>query len=101
AALWHVGVLAALAAAGGSAGVAALLCGLLVVRYRGIFFAMLNLALSMVAYTVLLKFYNLTGGSDGMAVTVTAIAGVAMDGAAFGLALFYVGLVLLALLGWA
>src|SRR5699024_8364900 len=99
--LWHVGVLVALAVAGATAGMTALLCGLLVVRYRGIFFAMLNLALSMVAYTVLLKFYNLTGGSDGMAVTVTVVAGVTMDGANFGRALFYVGLVVLALVGWA
>lgn len=94
------GVIVLLVAAGVIAGVTALICGLFVVRYRGIFFAMLNLALSMVAYTVLLKFYNLTGGSDGISVAVSSIAGVEFDGAAFGLALFYSCLVLIAVVGW-
>ena len=40
--------------------------GLFVVRYRGIFFGMLNLAISMVVYAMLGKFYNLTGGTDGL-----------------------------------
>ncbi len=35
-------------------------------RYRGIFFGMLNLALSMVLFAVLGKFYHLTGGTDGL-----------------------------------
>ncbi|MFX9703664.1 hypothetical protein ABTO92_19075, partial [Acinetobacter baumannii] len=42
-----------------------LFIGLFVSRYRGIFFAMLNLALSMVFYALLAKFYHLTGGTDG------------------------------------
>lgn len=96
----HADVIALLVAGGLIAGVAALICGLFVVRYRGIFFAMLNLALSMVAYTILLKFYNLTGGSDGIPVAVSAIAGMQFDTAAFGLALFYVCLVLAAAVGW-
>ncbi len=36
------------------------------VRYREIFFGMLNLALSMVFYSVLEKFYALTHGADGI-----------------------------------
>ena len=40
--------------------------GLFMVRYRGIFFGMLNLALSMVLFAVLGKFYNTTGGTDGL-----------------------------------
>lgn len=40
--------------------------GMFVVRYRGIFFGMLNLALSMVVYSMLGKFYNITGGTDGL-----------------------------------
>lgn len=40
--------------------------GPFMVRYRGIFFGMLNLALSMVLFAVLGKFYNLTGGTDGL-----------------------------------
>ena len=45
-----------------------LLIGLFVVRYREIFFGMLNLALSMVFYSLLEKFYTLTKGSDGIRV---------------------------------
>jgi len=44
----------------------AALTGLLLRRYRGIFFAMLSLAFSMILYTVLFKFYDVTGGTDGM-----------------------------------
>ena len=40
--------------------------GLFVVRYRYIFFGMLNLAFSMVLYSMLEKFFYVTGGSDGM-----------------------------------
>lgn len=78
----------------------ALVTGLFVVRYRGIFFAMLNLALSMVAYTVLLKFYNLTGGSDGLPVAVSSIAGAKLEPAAFGTALFYLSLALAIVAGY-
>lgn len=40
--------------------------GLFMVRYRGIFFGMLNLALSMVLFAVLGKFGHVTGGTDGL-----------------------------------
>jgi len=40
--------------------------GSFVVRYRAIFFGMLNLALSMVLYAVLGKFFHITGGTDGL-----------------------------------
>lgn len=63
-----------------SAGIAGLL-GLLIARYRGIFFAMLNLAFSMVAYAVLLKFYDLTGGTDGIGIRTPTILGLAPSGA--------------------
>lgn len=43
-----------------------LVVGLFVVRYREIFFGMLNLALSMVFYSVLEKFYSVTHGTDGL-----------------------------------
>jgi branched-chain amino acid transport system permease protein len=47
------------------AGVAALI-GLVMARYREVFFAMLNLAFSMMLYGILLKLYWLTGGTDGL-----------------------------------
>lgn len=78
----------------------ALTTGLLLIRYRGIFFAMLNLALSMVAYTLLLKLYNVTGGSDGLAIPVTGIAGFRLDPAARGYVLFYIAFALAILAAW-
>jgi len=50
--------------------------GLILRRYRGIFFAMLSLAFSMVLYTVLFKFYRITGGTDGLAVSAYTVFGV-------------------------
>lgn len=57
-----------------SALVAALL-GALLTRFRGIYFAMLSLALSMVLYTVLIKFYEFSGGTDGLSVRGFTLAG--------------------------
>lgn len=73
------------------------LLGAILSRYRDIFYAMLNLAFSMVGFTLLLKLYSLTGGSDGVRVNVTSLAGVAIDSANFGVTLYYVALVLLGL----
>jgi branched-chain amino acid transport system permease protein len=49
--------------------------GLLLARYKGIFFALLNMAFSMVLYALLLKSYAITGGSDGMSIRPPTIAG--------------------------
>ncbi|PIT01916.1 branched-chain amino acid ABC transporter permease [Bradyrhizobium nitroreducens] len=56
-----------------------LLVGLFVSRYRAIFFGMLNLALSMVFYSMLDKFYEVTRGGDGIRVPVTSFAGVVLS----------------------
>ena len=56
------------------AGIAALV-GLVMARYREVFFAMLNLAFSMMLYGVLLKLYWLTGGTDGLGVGVPTFLG--------------------------
>lgn len=52
------------------------LLGLVAARHRAIFFALLNLAFSMVFYGLLLKFYSVTGGSDGMNIHLPIIAGI-------------------------
>jgi branched-chain amino acid transport system permease protein len=44
----------------------AALVGLVMARYREVFFAMLNLGFSMMLYGALLKLYWLTGGTDGI-----------------------------------
>ena len=63
--------------------------GLFVVRYRSIFFGMLNLAFSMVLYSLLQKSFHLTGGSDGLRVPRPAFFGLALDRDPFEWALFY------------
>jgi branched-chain amino acid transport system permease protein len=57
-----------------AAGVAALI-GVVMARYRGVFFAMLNLAFSMILYAALLKLYWLTGGTDGIGVRTPTLLG--------------------------
>ena len=79
---------------------AAALIGLFVVRYREIFFGMLNLALSMVLFSVLGKFYEVTGGTDGLRVDRSTIAGFAFDRAGYETALLVVTLVAAVGLGW-
>jgi branched-chain amino acid transport system permease protein len=49
--------------------------GLFVMRYREIFFGMLNLALSMVFYSLLEKLYTLTKGTDGIRVAGADLPG--------------------------
>lgn len=61
------------------AGAVGLVIGLFVVRYRYIFFGMLNLAFSMVLYSILEKFFHLTGGSDGIRVLRPSVLGVVFD----------------------
>jgi ABC-type branched-subunit amino acid transport system permease subunit len=57
-----------------AAAVAALV-GVVMARYRGVFFAMLNLAFSMILYAALLKLYWLTGGTDGIGVRTPTYLG--------------------------
>lgn len=84
-----------LLAAGAGAGlVSGFLVGLFVARYRAIFFGMLNLALSMVLFSVLGKFYNLTGGTDGLRLERPPLAGQVLERAPFETALLVVAVVL-------
>jgi branched-chain amino acid transport system permease protein len=53
--------------------------GLFVVRYRDIFFGMLNLALCMVMFSMLEKLYGLTKGTDGIRVSGLTFAGTQPD----------------------
>ena len=68
-------------------GVAALF-GLLVARYREIFFAMLSLAFSMILYGLLVKSYWITGGSDGLRISSPTILGIAPPAERLRLALY-------------
>jgi len=77
-----------------SAALGALLAAILV-RYRDIFFAMLNLAFSMVGYILLLKLYGVTGGSDGMGVRQPTVAGLSLSAEAYGWTLYVVAVLCL------
>jgi len=82
------------------AGMAALL-GAFLARYREVYFALLNLAFSMVLYALLLKFYWVTGGTDGMRFPSPTLAGVTPSPPFLRLAHYYftLGLGVLGLYG--
>jgi branched-chain amino acid transport system permease protein len=66
--------------AGVIAAAAAFLIGLFCVRYTNIFFSMLTLAFGMTFHSFLFKFYNVTGGDQGMRVSRPLLAGLGTGG---------------------
>jgi ABC-type branched-subunit amino acid transport system permease subunit len=72
-----------------SGGLLGLIIGLFVVRYREIFFGMLNLAFSMVLWSLLEKMFHYTNGADGMRVARPTIAGLEFTPENFSYALMY------------
>ena len=74
--------------------------GSFVVRYRAIFFGMLNLALSMVLFAALGKFFNLTGGTDGLRLERAPFFGMHLERDAFESVVLVVGVLLALLSGW-
>jgi len=83
-----------------AAGAMGLMIGVFITRYREIFFSMLNLALSMVLYSLLEKFYAITKGSDGIRVAPLRIAGMAMDGPMAAWVMFGTAMVVAAVFWW-
>ncbi len=69
-----------------------LIVGLFVLRYREIFFGMLNLAFSMVLWSLLEKMFQYTNGADGIRVARPSVLGMNFDPAMFQYALLYVTL---------
>lgn len=78
-----------------AAALAGAVVGAFMVRYRAIFFAMLNLAVSMVFYALLSKLYGLTGGTDGMRLAVPRFLGWTLSKPDFDTALYYSSVVLM------
>ncbi len=74
------------AVAGGALG---LVVGLFVVRYREIFFGMLNLAFSMVLWSLLEKMFHYTNGADGIRVARPRVAGADFTPDQFSYVLLY------------
>ncbi len=98
---WHLDALLLIALGTAGAALAGAVIGLFMVRYRGIFFGMLNLAFSMVLFSVLGKFGHLTGGTDGLRFDRPTFGGVVMERAGFETALLLLALVLALAAGWA
>jgi len=93
-ALLLIGLSAVLAALAGA------VIGLFIVRYRGIFFGMLNLALSMVLFSVLGKFGAVTGGTDGLRFDRPTLGFVHLEREGFETALLVLALLMAIVAGW-
>jgi branched-chain amino acid transport system permease protein len=79
-----------------------LVVGALCVRYTKIFFGMLTLAFGMLFHSFLFKFYNITGGDQGMRVLRPLLLGMEWRGGKTAFLtgpFYYYALVLFALLG--
>ena len=77
------------------------LVGLFIVRYREIFFGMINLAFSMVLWSLLEKMYVYTHGADGIRVARPTVFGMAFSPEEFQYVLLYVCLFLAIVAFWA
>jgi ABC-type branched-subunit amino acid transport system permease subunit len=88
---------AGVAAGMAAAALCAAIIGLFIARYRGIFFAMLTLALAMIAYGIVLK-VGLLGGTDGINIRPTTWLGFAPRGGQLSLAVFQFTVAVTALL---
>lgn len=73
------------------------LIGLFVARYRYIFFAMLNLAFSMVMFAMLERLFHYTGGTDGLRVRRPTLFGATLDRASFDIVMYYYAFALVVL----
>ena len=71
-----------------------LVVGLFVVRYREIFFGMLNLAFSMVLWSLLEKMFHITNGADGIRVARPGLLGMAFTPETFQYVILYVSLLI-------
>ncbi|WP_157644470.1 branched-chain amino acid ABC transporter permease [Bradyrhizobium sp. WSM2793] len=71
-----------------------LIVGLFVVRYREIFFGMLNLAFSMVLWSLLEKMFHYTSGADGIRVPRPALLGLSFTPETFQYVILYVSLLI-------
>ncbi len=70
-----------------TAGILAYILGFLLRQYRAIFFALLNLAFSMILYGILAKLESL-GSTDGIGIEQTTFLGFMADGESYQITLF-------------
>jgi len=69
-------------------------------RYRGIFFGLLNLAISMVIFSLAGKLYTWTGGTDGLRFERPTFLWMALERAPFELAILISVLILSGIAAW-
>ncbi len=74
------------------AGLLAVGLGFLLRQYRAIFFALLNMAFSMILYGVLAKVESL-GSTDGIGISQVTFAGVKLEGETYRMGLFVIAIV--------
>jgi ABC-type branched-subunit amino acid transport system permease subunit len=91
---WHLDGALLIILSTAFAALASAIIGSFVVRYRGIFFGMLNLALSMVLFSVLGKFGAVTGGTDGLRFDRPTMFGMRFERESFETLLLVLALVL-------
>jgi ABC-type branched-subunit amino acid transport system permease subunit len=91
---WHLDALLVVALGTAGAALSGALIGVFMVRYRGIFFGMLNLAFSMVLFSVLGKFGGITGGTDGLRFDRPTFGFVHLEREGFETALLFLALAL-------
>jgi ABC-type branched-subunit amino acid transport system permease subunit len=77
---------------GVSSTIIGLIVGLFVVRYREIFFGMLNLAFSMVLWSLLEKMFQYTNGADGIRVPRPSLLGFSFTPETFQYVVLYLSL---------
>ena len=87
-------ILLFLALGGITSTVFGLIVGLFVVRYREIFFGMLNLAFSMVLWSLLEKMFHYTNGADGIRVARPGLLGFSFTPETFQYVILYVSLLI-------
>ncbi|MHB1198892.1 MAG: branched-chain amino acid ABC transporter permease [Polaromonas sp.] len=97
---WQLDALLLIALSSALAALVGAVIGLFIVRYRGIFFGMLNLALSMVLFSVLGKFGAVTGGTDGLRFDRPTLGFIHLEREGFETALLVLALVLAMIAGW-
>jgi len=96
---WGIGEATVLLSIGVMASIAlAALIGVVIARYREIFFGMLSLAFSMAFYGVLVKAYDVTGGSDGMGIAPPTIFGLVIPPERLRLTVYYLVLICVAIM---
>jgi branched-chain amino acid transport system permease protein len=87
-------ILLYVALAGITSTVFGLIVGLFVVRYREIFFGMLNLAFSMVLWSLLEKMFSYTNGADGIRVARPGLLGLSFTPENFQYVILYTSLLI-------